>query len=209
VGEGDTDGETAFRSWVSGHGRPVGSSDRSDDGQAEPVTVSAVGATRVEALEAREEPVDLARWDIRTGVRHREGGLPVDRWGGDVNLSPWRVVRDGVADKAGDESLDQFGVAVEGSGAGALSRCAGRACRCATQGAPGTSSHMATRSILSRWSSPLSLLARARRASGGLPIGARSSLIESRLPSSGRCYPCRGRAGIDRIPAINPVRYSR
>ena len=81
------------------------------------MSVLVVGAPGIETLEGLEEPVDFVRWDDRAGVGDREHRCAVGGVGGDVNVPAGDVVADGVVDEVRDETFEESGVAVEGSGA--------------------------------------------------------------------------------------------
>ena len=70
-GEADLDAEAAVGGGGGGDGGVVGVGDRLDDGEAETETVRAVGAGGVESLERLEEPVELARRDLRARCSRR------------------------------------------------------------------------------------------------------------------------------------------
>ena len=103
--------EAAVGGGARGDGRLVRVGNRLDDGEAETEAVAVVGASGIESLEWLEDPLELARRDLRAGVGDGEDGVTVAGVGCEADAAAVDVVVDGVAEEVGDEPLDEARVA--------------------------------------------------------------------------------------------------
>ena len=87
--------------------RLVGSSNRADDGESEPVTILVVRATRIEPLEGLEEAVDFTERYEHSRVGHRHHGVTVEYLGRDVDTTADHIVSYCVTEKVGHQSFDE------------------------------------------------------------------------------------------------------